>query len=222
MPNPYQHNACKPKKCPAWIAICFLWIAGPVSYTHLDVYKRQVLHTFTKFVKLYSVKRATSKVLSEKITGDYMTKIGKPKVILSDRGPQFIGGTWRQTLGWEGIIPNHTAVYHPQSNQADRVMREIGRILRAYCHAKHSEWPSYVNKIEEWLNCTTHESTGFTPYELVKGTRPPRILEQLFNYPPESNARGMDIKVRLANENLLRVREGNRGMTQKVNGLSTR
>ena len=26
--NPYQHNACKPKKCPAWIAICFLWIAG--------------------------------------------------------------------------------------------------------------------------------------------------------------------------------------------------
>ena len=41
--NPYQYTACKPKKCPAWIAICFLWIAGPVSYTHLDVYKRQGL-----------------------------------------------------------------------------------------------------------------------------------------------------------------------------------
>ena len=55
------------------------------------------------------------------------------------------------------------AVYHPQSNQAERVMRELGRIFRAYCHAKHSEWPMYVGKIEEWLNCTTHESTGFTP-----------------------------------------------------------
>ena len=43
----------------------------------------------------------------------------------------------------------------------------------------------YVKKIEDWLNCTTHESTGFTPYELVKGTRPQRILEQLFDYPPE-------------------------------------
>ena len=61
----------------------------------------------------------------------------------------------------------------------------------------------YVNKIEKWLNCTTHESTGFTPYELVKGTRPPRILEQLFNYPPESNTIGTDIKLTIANQNLL-------------------
>ena len=40
-------------------------------------------------------------------------------------------------------------------------------------------------------------------HELVKGACPPRILEQLFNYPPESNTRGQDIKLKLANENLL-------------------
>ena len=81
----------------------------------------------------------------------------------------------------------------------------------------------YVSKIEDWLNCTTHESTGFTPYELVKGTRPPRILEQLFNYPPESNTIDVDIKLRLANESLLSKGERRKqGMTQKVNGLSTK
>ena len=79
----------------------------------------------------------------------------------------------------------------------------MGRIFRAYCHAKHSEWPTYVGRIEERLNCTTHESTGFTPYKLVKETRPPRILEQLFNYPPENNTRGLEVKLKLANENLL-------------------
>ena len=93
--------------------------------------------------------------------------------------------------------------YHPQSNQAERVMREIGRIFRAYCHAKHTEWPSYVKKVEEWLNCTTHESTGFTPYELIRGTRPPRILEQLFEYPPEGQVLDRNMRIRLANENLL-------------------
>ena len=72
-----------------------------------------VLDTFSKFVKLYSVKRATSRVLSEKIMRDYMVNIGKPRVILSYHRPQFISGRWRQTLGWEGIIPKHTAVYHP-------------------------------------------------------------------------------------------------------------
>ena len=132
-----------------------------------------------------------------------MVNIGKPKAILSDHWQQFISGKWRQTLGWEGIIPKHTAVYHPQSNQAERVMREIGRILRAYCHAKHSEWPLYVQKIEDWLNCTTHESTGFAPYELVWGRRLPRILEQLFEYPPETNTSDRNVKLRLANESLL-------------------
>ena len=34
--NPYQHNACKPKKCPAWIAICFLWIGGQCNCTCLQ------------------------------------------------------------------------------------------------------------------------------------------------------------------------------------------
>ena len=52
----------------------------------------------------------------------------------------------------------------------------------------------------DWLNCTTHESTRFTPYELVKGTRPQRILEQLFDYPPTIDR---CVKLRLANENLL-------------------
>ena len=82
-------------------------------------------------------------------------------------------------------------------------MRELGRIFRAYCHAKHSEWPLYVQRIENWLNCVTHESTGFTPYELVRGKRPPRILEQLFDYPPETNTINQDVKLRLANERLL-------------------
>ena len=94
-------------------------------------------------------------------------------------------------------------MYHPQSNQAERVMREIGRIFRAYCHAKHSEWPLYVKKVESWLNSTAHESTGYTPHELIKGTRPLRILEQLFDYPPESEKADVSIKIRLANENLL-------------------
>ena len=38
---------------------------------------------------------------------------------------------------------------------------------------------------------------------MIKGTRPPRILEQLFDYPPESDTTDVSIRIRLANENLL-------------------
>ena len=60
-----------------------------------------------------------------------------------------------------------------------------------------------IKKVEEWLNCTTHESTGFTPHEMIRGTRPPRIFEQLFEYPPENQIIDVNMKIRLANENLL-------------------
>ena len=120
-----------------------------------------------------------------------MSYVGKRKVILSDHGPQFISGRWCQTLGWEGITPKHMAVYHPQSNQVERVMREQGRIFRAYCHAKHSESPLYVKRVENWLNSTTHESTGYTPVSYThldvykRQTLPCTVLnwpEELYNF----------------------------------------
>ena len=52
-----------------------------------------------------------------------------------------------------------------------------------------------MNKIENLLNCTTHESTGFTPYELVKGEWPEFILEQLFEYPLEGT-KALNIKLK--------------------------
>lgn len=81
-------------------------------------------------------------------------------MILSDRGLQFTSRVWKETLGCVGIITKHTAVYHPQSNQADQMMRKVGRIFRAYCNQKYNEWALWINKVEDWLNCIMHESTG--------------------------------------------------------------
>ena len=66
----------------------------------------------------------------------------------------------------------------------------------------------------------THESTGFTPHELIRGTRPPRILEQLFEYPPEGQVLDRTMKIRLANENLL-TRGERRKQKHDANGKWT-
>ena len=39
--------------------------------------------------------------------------------------------------------------------------------------------------------------------ELIKGNRPPRILEQIFEYPPEERTIDRNVKIQLANESLL-------------------
>jgi len=82
-----------------------------------------------------------------------------------------------------GIPPTFTSVYHPQSNPAERLMGELGRLFRSYCSEHHSDWPTYVRYIEWVLNHTVHEATGFTPSELF--LQQPRVnpLSALVEFP---------------------------------------
>ena len=80
------------------------------------IYLLVVLDVFTRFVKLYPIKKATSLVLAKKIVSEYIVEVGRPTIILSDHGSQFTSNTWRETLGWENILVKHTSIYHPQSN----------------------------------------------------------------------------------------------------------
>lgn len=50
-----------------------------------------------------------------------------------------------------------------QSNPAEYVMKELGRMFRTYCHQKHSSWPQYVPYIEWKLDNVQHESTHQLP-----------------------------------------------------------
>ncbi|KAK9675087.1 hypothetical protein QE152_g40644 [Popillia japonica] len=65
-------------------------------------------------------------------------------------------------------------------------------------------WPNFVGSIENWLNCTEHDSTGFSPYELMKGERPRRLIEQLIKYPNRTD-RLKEEKIILAQERLQKI-----------------
>jgi hypothetical protein len=61
------------------LAIVAVDLFGPLPKSRGGVtYIFVVLDMFTKFVKLYPVKKATSLVLANKIVHDYMNEIGKP------------------------------------------------------------------------------------------------------------------------------------------------
>jgi len=125
-----------------------------------------VLDCFTRFVRLYPIKRSTAVAVTNRMENDYIASYGVPQTIVSDHGVQFVSKVWKRRLSELGSIITHTSVYHPQSNPAERVMRELGRLFRTYCHENHIEWPQYVFYIEWVLNNTVHEATGFTPNEM--------------------------------------------------------
>ena len=80
-------------------------------------------------------------------------------------------------------------------------MRELGRVFRTFCHSKHTTWIDLVPDINRWFNLVTHDSTGFTPFELQFGTKPTHELAALLKLPP-SVVTSQEVKIRLANERL--------------------
>ncbi|GFV93488.1 retrovirus-related Pol polyprotein from transposon 297 [Trichonephila clavipes] len=77
-----------------------------------------------------------------------------------------------------GILVRHSSVYHPQSIPVERFHRTLKRLLRVLCLDAGSEWDKHLPSILLALRTVSHESTGYTPSELVygKNLRTPETL----------------------------------------------
>jgi hypothetical protein len=161
---------------------------GPVPQGRGGVrYLFVCLDVFTKFIKLYPLKSATTKACLQKITDDYIPYVMKPETILSDHGTQYTSRKWTDGLKQLGINVRFTPIRNPQSNPVERFMREIGKACRIYCADNHRKWPELIPHLESWINETVSEATGFTPRELMYGGVAPRLFSELLPTSPEED-----------------------------------
>lgn len=97
-----------------------------------------VLDIFSKFVYLYAIRRETTDAAIRKME-DCFRVMGKPRRVLCDNGSQFISPNWGIFLERSGVQSAFISIRHPQSNPAERVMRELGRLFRTYCSDRHTK-----------------------------------------------------------------------------------
>ena len=83
---------------------------------------------FTKYVRLYPMKKATTATTINKLRV-YMQELGKPKAILTDNGAQFTSKSWVKNLIHLKIKPKYTAIRNSCTNLAERVNRQLGNCL---------------------------------------------------------------------------------------------
>jgi hypothetical protein len=134
---------------------------------------------FSKFIKLFALKSATTKACLNKLVNQYFGKVIKPKVILSDNGTQFRSSAWQKQLQQYGVDVRFTPIRHPESNPSERCMRELSKFCRIYCHDNHKKWAELLPHIEGWVNNTVSSGTGYTPTELMYGVKRPNVLDKI-------------------------------------------
>jgi transposase InsO family protein len=151
---------------------------GPLPTSTAGVkYLLVMVDNFTKFVKLYSLKRATTISTLNRVK-QYIDAYGKPKAILTDNGTQFTTNKWIKGLNELNIQPRFTAIRNPCTNLAERVNRQLGNLFRVFVKEKHTKWAQYLKIIETCLNETVHETTQTTPYAAQFGEPPKREWRQ--------------------------------------------
>ncbi|GFW54595.1 retrovirus-related Pol polyprotein from transposon 412 [Trichonephila clavipes] len=105
-------------------------------------------------------------------------RIGFPREIQSDLGTSFTSELTTTFFNKFGIKVTRSSVSHPQSNAVERVHRTIKRVIKALCVESGEDWDGVLPLALFSLRTVAHESTGFSPTELVMGKnlRTPQTL----------------------------------------------
>ena len=109
-----------------------------------------------------------------KIYRDEIWKLhGVPRMILSDRGPQFTSKFMEEFTKVLGTKRKLSTAYHPQTNgQMERINQEIGMFLQHYVNYQQDNWTDWLATAEFSYNDKKHMVTRRTPFELNFGRHP--------------------------------------------------
>jgi transposase InsO family protein len=100
---------------------------------------------------------------------------GTPRVVVSDRGPQFVAAFMRELYKLLGIKLATSTAYHPQTDgQTERVNQVLEGYLRIFTSRRQDDWDDFLPTGEFQYNNTVHLSTQQTPF-IVDTRRHPRM-----------------------------------------------
>jgi hypothetical protein len=98
---------------------------------------------------------------------------GTPRVVLSDRGSQFVAGFMRELYKLLGIKLAMSTAYHPQTDgQTECVNQELEGYLRIFTSRRQDNWDKLLPLGEFSHNNHVHSSTQQTPFMVDTGRHP--------------------------------------------------
>lgn len=156
---------CRPFQCLS------IDLVGPLPMSRQqNTFLLVVVCCFTKYCLIFPLRRATGKVIAQRLEDHVFLVHGIPQIIISDNGPQFISHEVQSLYEKYNIPQVHLGpVYCPQVNTVERYNRTIITAVASFVENDHRTWDANIHKIQFAINTSVNESTSYTPFMLVHG-----------------------------------------------------
>ena len=166
------------------VCMDYLLVEPSYGYEHLLV----ITDHFTKFACVVATKNESAKTTAKALLDHFINIYGYPKRLHSDQGRNFQSKVIEHLCNLTGIEKSRTTPYHPMGNGAcERFNQTLLKMLGTLENDKKSKWKDYLGSIVHAYNCLPHETTGYSPYELMFGRSPRLPVDEEFGLIPQGD-----------------------------------
>lgn len=139
-----------------------------------------VTDVFSKFTQAFPTPDQKATTVVRTLEEKWFYIYGVPQRLHSDQGRNFEGDLLKAMCKLYQVEKSRTTPYHPEGNgQCERFNRTMHDLLRTLPADKKRRWPQHLPKLLFAYNTTVHQSTGFSPYELMFGRKPQLPIDAL-------------------------------------------
>jgi transposase InsO family protein len=152
----------------------YLLVEPSAGYEHLLV----ITDHFTKFARVVPTRNESAKTTAKALLEHFINLYGYPRRLHSDQGRCFESRVTKEMCKLTGMSKSRTTPYHPEGNGAcERFNRTLLKMLGTLTKEQKPRWKEHLNSLVYAYNATPHRTTGFSPYELLFGRKPPLPID---------------------------------------------